>query len=54
MFAQAKTAGLDMDALGEQMAAEKAELMASSKAGGLPTPKTSTLTSTSIGQAANG
>lgn len=54
MFAQAKKAGLDMDALGEQMAAEKAELMASYKAGGLPTPKTSTLTSTSIGQAANG
>jgi hemerythrin superfamily protein len=54
MFAQARKAGLDMDALGEQMAAEKADLMASYKAGGLPTPKTSTLTSTSIGQSANG
>jgi hemerythrin superfamily protein len=54
MFAQARKAGLDMDALGEQMAAEKAELMASYKAGGLPPPVVSTLTSTSIGQSANG
>ena len=54
MFAQAKKAGLDMDALGEQMAAEKEELMANYKAGGTPTPKTSTLTSTTIGQPAHG
>ena len=49
MFAQAKKAGLDMDALGEQMAAEKAELMASYKSGGLPTPKTTTLETTRLG-----
>jgi hemerythrin HHE cation binding domain-containing protein len=51
MFAQARKAGLDMDALGETMAAEKMQLMADYKAGGLPTPKTSTLTSTTIGEA---
>ena len=38
MFAQARKAGLDMDALGEQMAARKEELLASYKAGeALPT-----------------
>ena len=50
MFAQARKAGLDMDALGEQMAAEKAELMANYKSSGVPTPETTTLKSTSIGQ----
>lgn len=54
MFAQARKAGLDMDALGEQMAAEKADLMASYKAGGLPPPKATTLGSTTMGQPANG
>ncbi len=52
MFAQARKAGLDMDALGEQMAAEKAQLMARYKAGGLATPQASTLKSTTIGQPA--
>ena len=33
MFAQAKKAGLDMDALGDEMAARKASLMADAKAG---------------------
>jgi hypothetical protein len=38
MFAQARKAGLDMDALGEQMAARKAELLDEGKSGGeLPT-----------------
>lgn len=38
MFAQARKAGLDMDALGEQMAARKKALMDESKSGGeLPT-----------------
>lgn len=50
IFAQAKKAGLDMDLLGEQMAAEKQELLASYKAQGLPTPETTTLGSTTIGQ----
>ena len=49
MFSQAKKAGLDMEALGETMAAEKQQLIASYKSGGLPTPETPTLTSTSIG-----
>jgi len=53
MFAQAKKAGLDMDSLGEQMAAEKADLLASYKAGGLPRPETTTLSSTSITQPVN-
>src|SRR3954468_21183880 len=43
MFAQARKAGLDMDALGEQMADEKAKLTASYKSSGLPPPKTTTL-----------
>ncbi len=50
MFAQARKAGLDMDALGEQMAAEKQQLIANYTASGLPTPKPSTLTATSLGQ----
>ena len=44
MFAQAKKAGLDMDALGEQMAAEKERLMSRYKTDGLPSPKTTTFT----------
>ena len=48
MFAQARKAGLDMDALGEQMAAEKAQLIANYKAGGLPKPETPTLTATTL------
>ena len=48
IFAQAKKAGLDMDALGEQLAARKAELMAEIKADGLPTPELTTLETTQI------
>jgi hypothetical protein len=44
MFAQARDAGLDMEALGEQMAARKKELLAEFKANGLPTPKTRSYT----------
>lgn len=42
MFAQARKAGVDMDALGEQLMARKQELMAQAEAGGLPPaePKT--------------
>ena len=49
MFSQARKAGLDMDALGAKMAAEKAELIKTYKAGGLPTPETKTLDATTIG-----
>lgn len=54
MFAQARAAGLDMDALGAKMAAEKAQLKASYESSGAPTPKTSTLDATTIGQPAHG
>ena len=54
MFAQARKAGLDMDTLGDKMAAEKAKLMGAYKSGGLPTPETPTLAATKIGQAAHG
>lgn len=40
MFAQARAAGLDVDALGEQLAARKKALLADIKSGGLPTPTT--------------
>ena len=46
--AQAKAAGLDMDALGEQMAQEKKKLVASYKASGLPKPPTPTFTGTRL------
>jgi hypothetical protein len=44
MFAQAREAGLDMEALGEKLAARKAELMAEYERKGLPTPKTRSFT----------
>jgi hypothetical protein len=44
MFAQARDAGLDMDALGEQLAARKKELLAEFKSKGLPAPKTRSFT----------
>jgi hypothetical protein len=50
MFSQARKAGLDMDALGATMAAEKKQLTDNYKAGGLPLPKTSTLTATALGE----
>jgi hypothetical protein len=40
MFAQAREAGLDMDALAEQLMARKKELQAEFKAKGLPSPQT--------------
>jgi hemerythrin superfamily protein len=42
MFAQARKAGVDIDLLGEQMQARKAELLAEYKASGLPKPETTT------------
>ncbi|RYE03122.1 MAG: hemerythrin domain-containing protein [Sphingomonadales bacterium] len=43
MFSQARKAGLDMDALGDQLRVRKEELLATYKAGGLPKPETTTL-----------
>src|SRR3954471_11994153 len=43
MFSQARKAGLDMDALGEDLFARKQQLIAEYKAGGLPKPETTTL-----------
>jgi hemerythrin superfamily protein len=43
LFAQARKAGLDMDALGEQLAARKQELKAEFKTNGMPTPKLTTM-----------
>jgi hypothetical protein len=40
MFSQARHAGLDMDALGDQLRARKEELVADFKANGLPKPET--------------
>lgn len=48
MFSQARKAGLDMDALGAKMAREKAEFLASYKAGGTPRPEAPTLTGTKL------
>jgi Hemerythrin HHE cation binding domain len=48
MFAQARKAGLDMQALGDKMAAEKERLMATYKSQGLPRPEAPTLHGTSL------
>jgi hemerythrin superfamily protein len=47
LFAEAKDAGLDMDALGEQLTARKEELMAEYKSG-LPTPQTRSFKGTDL------
>ena len=43
LFSQARKAGLDVDALGEQLAARKAELTAEYKATGIPRPELATM-----------
>jgi hypothetical protein len=48
LFAQARKAGLDMDALGEQLAARKRELTETFKATGLPKPELTTMDEVSI------
>lgn len=48
MFSQARKAGLDMQSLGEQMAAEKKQLMAEYKVVGTPRPEAPTLQGTSL------
>ena len=50
LFAQAKAAGLDMDALGERLAARKKELLAQIKSNGLPSPETRSFTGHKIVQ----
>ena len=46
MFAQARKAGLDMDALGQQLAQRKAELTETFKATGVPKPELTTMDAT--------
>jgi hypothetical protein len=48
VFSQARKGGLDMDALGEQLAARKKELEASFKAGGVPEPDLKTMDEVSV------
>jgi hemerythrin superfamily protein len=48
IFSQAKRAGLDMDALGEELAARKQELIAQYKKSGLPKPELTTMGDVSI------
>jgi hemerythrin superfamily protein len=48
LFAQARRAELDMDALGEQLAARKRELTERFKENGLPKPKLTTMEDVSI------
>ena len=48
LFAQAKKADLDMDALGEQLAMRKAELTEQFETSGIPTPKLTTMEQTTV------
>jgi hypothetical protein len=48
LFSQARRAGLDMDALGEELAARKDELTEQFKASGAPTPQLKTMDETSV------
>jgi len=43
MFSQARKAGVDMDALGQELAARKAELIATYQKSGLPAPELTTM-----------
>nr|WP_037500387.1 hemerythrin domain-containing protein [Sphingomonas jaspsi] len=48
LFAQARKAGLDMDALGEELAARKQELTDKFKAEGVPTPTLTTMNTAEV------
>jgi len=48
LFSQARKAGLDMDALGAELAARKQELTAKYQASGIPKPKLTTMDETSV------
>ena len=43
LFAQARRAGLDMDALGDELAARKEQLTRQFKADGIPAPQLKTM-----------
>lgn len=49
MFSQARKSGVDVEALGVEMATRKADLIATYKAKGLPEPKTTTFEANAIG-----
>ncbi|MFL6759352.1 hemerythrin domain-containing protein [Sphingomonas sp.] len=48
LFAQARNAELDLDSLGEELAARKSELTEQFKAGGIPTPRLTTMDEVSV------
>jgi hemerythrin superfamily protein len=48
LFAQARKAGLDMDALGQELAARKQQLSEQFKASGIPTPQLKTMDEVSV------
>jgi hemerythrin superfamily protein len=48
LFSQARSAGLDMDALGEQLAARKQQLLTEYEANGIPKPELTTLEQTNV------
>ena len=48
LFAQARKAGLDMDALGRELAARKQQLTEQFKATGIPTPQLKTMADVSV------
>jgi len=48
LFAQARKADLDMDSLGDQLAARKTELTEQFKASGIPTPQLTTMDDVSV------
>ena len=48
MFSQARRAGLDMDALGDELRARKEELVATYEKSGLPKPATTTMTEAAV------
>ena len=48
IFAQARKGGLDLDALGEQLAVRKAELTEQFKASGIPMPQLTTMDEVSV------
>jgi hypothetical protein len=50
IFSQARAAGLDMDALGDELAARKKELMAQFATAGVPAPETRTFGGAEVGR----